>query len=254
MEGHNFDIRKHLVEYDDVLNKQREIIYKKRKKVLEAGQNEELRNEISEKIKNAITGIVMVNSTVYEGAAQKTAEEFSTIIPFDEQSVKQIAKQLEQYSSHEQKIEFLNNVATDLYKKREENLGNLIRQVEKFVMLSVIDKLWMDHLDVIENLRQGIGLRGYGQKDPLVEYKNEAFTMFEKLIGTIDDEVVHTIYKIQVQSSVPHEHIPQNQVENIPAEEVSSSKPVQNSNKKPGRNDPCWCGSGKKYKKCHYPN
>ena len=88
---------------------------------------------------------------------------------------------------------------------------DLARQVERFVMLSVVDNLWIDHLDAVENLRQGIGLRGYGQRDPLVEYKNEAFAMFEKLIGAIDDEVVHRIYKIQVQQSPPvvhqHQHV-----------------------------------------------
>ncbi len=254
VEGHNFDIRKHLVEYDDVLNKQREIIYKRRRKILETKEGEGLKEEILEKLKSSITNLVLIHSdpSLVDEATFKLASDFATIIPFDEESIKQIAKQLEQYKGSEEKIEFLNNVALDLYKKREEELGDVIRQIEKFVMLSVIDRFWVDHLDVIENLRQGIGLRGYGQKDPLVEYKNEAFGLFEKLIVAIDDEVVHTIYKVQVQQT-PHLHPQENMVENIPAEEVSS-KPVQNSNKKPGRNDPCWCGSGKKYKKCHYPN
>src|SRR5260221_13719305 len=108
--------------------------------------------------------------------------------------------QLEQFQSLDQKIEFLKNLAMDVYTKREKQIGETVaRQVERFVSLSVIDALWMDHLDAIENLRQGIGLRGYGQKDPLVEYKNEAFKMFEKLVGTIDDEIVHRLYKIQVK-------------------------------------------------------
>ena len=249
VEGHNFDIRKHLVEYDDVLNKQREIIYERRRKVLEG---KDLKSEILNKIKNAIVNLVMSSDVSLSDYSLKTASDFSTIIPFDEESIKQIGKQLDVIPAQNDKVEFLNNLALDLYNKKEEQLGELMRQVEKFVTLSVMDKLWMDHLDVIENLRQGIGLRGYGQKDPLVEYKNEAFTMFENLISAIDDEIVHTIYKIQVQQA-PVVQTPQNVQENIPQEEVSSN-PVQSSNKKPGRNDPCWCGSGKKYKRCHYPN
>lgn len=248
VEGHNFDIRKHLVEYDDVLNKQREIIYERRKKVLEG---KDLREEILGKISNSVANLVSSSDPTSENYSSKMAQDFSTIIPFDEESIKQIGKQLDTLANQNEKIEFLNNLTNDLYKKKEEELGELIRQVEKFVMLSVIDKFWMDHLDTIEDLRQGIGLRGYGQKDPLVEYKNEAFRMFTNLISSIDDEIVHTIYKIQVQTT-PHVHTPQNITENVPSEEVST-KPVQ-SNKKPGRNDPCWCGSGKKYKKCHYPN
>jgi len=249
VEGHNFDIRKHLVEYDDVLNKQREIIYQRRRKVLEG---KDLKDEIVSKISDAISNLVLSFDPTTENYSLKIAEGFSTIIPFDEESIKQIGKQLDVLPNQNEKISFLQNLAVDLYKKREEELGNLMRDVEKFVMLSVIDKFWMDHLDTIENLRQGIGLRGYGQKDPLVEYKNEAFRLFETLILSIDDEIVHTIYKIQVQQA-PHVHAPQNIQENIPPEEVSIN-PVQPSNKKPGRNEPCWCGSGKKYKKCHYPN
>ncbi len=152
--------------------------------------------------------------------------------------------------------------------------------MERFVMLSVVDNLWIDHLDAVENLRQGIGLRGYGQRDPLVEYKNEAFAMFEKLIGAIDDEIVHRIYKIQVQQTPPVAHQHQHVVtqaagdtsvsEELRTREVSEKRQSANSpqttarnnstvadnqsamsgNKKLGRNDPCPCGSGLKYKKC----
>ncbi|MCL5746922.1 MAG: preprotein translocase subunit SecA [Patescibacteria group bacterium] len=275
VEGYNFDIRKHLVEYDDVLNKQREIIYQRRRKVLEAGENksEELRNEIKEKIVKSISEMVTVQSLQEFGdgksLSEQLAEQFSTIIPFDENSLKQIAVQLEQTHSAEDKISFLTTVANDIYSAREKQMGEeLMKQVERYVELSIIDSLWMDHLDAIENLRQGIGLRGYGQKDPLVEYKNEGFTMFEKLINGIDDEIVHRIYRIQVEQ--PSAIAPQHQ--HIVAQPAGSDKPQTASsssgninmtksssastggNKKLGRNDPCWCGSGKKYKKCHYPN
>jgi len=269
VEGYNFDIRKHLVDYDDVLNKQREIIYQRRRVVLEAGEGKEdvLKDEIKEKIGNAITSLVTIQSAQdfveEKGISERIAQEFSTIIPFDEVSIKQIATQLEQANNFDDKIAFLTQVSNDLYDKREEQMGKeLMRQVERFVMLSVIDNLWVDHLDAIENLRQGIGLRGYGQKDPLVEYKNEAYAMFEKLIDTIDDEIVHRIYKIQVQEPpevhAKHQHMVA-QAAGTDSSKTQKQKPVTASSidgtgKKLGRNDPCPCGSGKKWKKCHYPN
>jgi preprotein translocase subunit SecA len=275
VEGYNFDIRKHLVEYDDVLNKQREIIYSRRKKALETeAKSDDLKQEILEKIHSSITAIVtMYAMGSAEGSPiEQIIEKFSTIIPFDENSLKQISVQLEQISSMEEKINFLSKLADDIYETKEKQMGaELMRQVEKFVILSVIDNLWIDHLDAVENLRQGIGLRGYGQKDPLVEYKNEAYKMFEQLINAIDDEVVHRIYKIQVQAppDMPHEHqhITTQPAGGNASAEVSTNaqKPSVTSsptgvNKKLGRNDPCWCGAKKpdgtpkKYKQCHYPN
>ena len=260
VEGFNFDIRRHLVKYDDVLNKQREIIYKMRRTILEADikeSNSVLKQEAIEKVTNAIGTIVSVSSqaeiTEGKSSSEKIVSDFVTIIPFDEISQKQIASQLEQAQEINEKQAFLEKIALDLYTQREKQFGSeLMRQVEQFVMLSVIDNLWMDHLDAIENLRQGIGLRGYAQRDPLVEYKNEAYTMFEQLMAAIDDSIVHRIYKIQLQQSpsVPY-HSHQQMTTNTPASEISGSAI---SKDKLGRNDPCHCGSGKKYKKCHYPN
>ncbi len=268
VEGFNFDIRKHLVDYDDVLNRQREIIYKKRKLALEQDEKDALRDEILEEINNTVSSLVAMNSSesYQDGATadEKIADDFTTIIPFDDASKKQIVAQLSQVPDIGQKTEFLQKLAKDLYDKREKDLGEqLMRQIEKFVTLSVIDALWVDHLDAVENLRQGIGLRGYGQKDPLVEYKNEAFRMFEQLIGGIDDEIVHRIYRIQVQQAPGiHQHTIEQAAgdssisEELRTREVSIPSPKVSSKikKKLGRNDPCWCGSGKKYKKCHYPN
>lgn len=264
VEGYNFDIRKHLVEYDDVINKQREIIYSRRLDALKTdAKSKTLKEEILNKITENISQIVIMYSESFEDGKSPSAqitEKFATIIPFDENSVQQLSIQLEQIKSIEEKTQFLTNIASELYEKKEKDLGEvLMRQVEKFVILSVIDNLWVDHLDAIENLRQGIGLRGYGQKDPLVEYKNEAFSMFDSLINTIDDEIVHRIYKIHVHQEPPIEN-PLNKpgvVENAAGSnvvpEVSPAEQV-NAKKKLGRNDPCWCGSGKKYKKCHWPN
>jgi len=143
-------------------------------------------------------------------------------------------------------------------------------QIERWVSLNVIDNLWMEHLDAIDDLREGIGLRGYGQLDPLVEYKNEAFSMFERLIATIDSDIVHRIYKVQVQMApnqaqqsmafkpagtpeAPKIETKLSQAAEKAREAAKASVTVINSAKKLGRNDPCWCGSGKKWKKCHYP-
>lgn len=250
VEGFNFDIRKHLVQYDDVLNKQREIIYKMRREVLEAEEDKSvLKKQIFEKIQTVITSFVTLRTAQAQEKGELPTDaivsNFSTIIPFDDVSKEQIKKQLEQLQDEFLQTEFLTNLSLDVYKKREKELGiDTMRQIERFVMLSVIDNLWTDHLDAVENLRQGIGLRGYGQRDPLVEYKNEAFRMFEQLMNTIDDEIIHRIYKIQVQK-------PDSTAG--PAEATLAS-PARSSAKKLGRNDPCWCNSGRKYKKCHWPN
>lgn len=279
VEGFNFDIRKHLVDYDDVLNRQREIIYKRRRQALQQGENDSLRNEILEKIDGSIQMMVNMHASglVSEGPSmdERIADDFTTIIPFDDASKKQIVSQLSQLSDVSEKSSFLLGIAKDLYGKREKDLGkDIARQIERFVTLSVIDALWVDHLDAVENLRQGIGLRGYGQKDPLVEYKNEAFRMFEQLIAGIDDEIVHRIYRIQVQQ-VPQEHKHMTEQaagdssisEELRTREVSTDNGLQSTagnknssvvsgqssvskKRKLGRNDPCPCGSGLKYKKC----
>src|SRR5258708_5527327 len=274
VEGYNFDIRKHLVEYDDVLNKQREIIYTKRKLMLGTDQNLSLKEDMLEKVGQSIATLVTMHmAKQYEQETQLNetiVADFTAVIPFDEHSQKHLAMQLQQLGEGHAKIEFLQAIAKDVYNKREEQLTEpVMREVERFASLSVIDNMWMDHLDAIENLRQGIGLRGYGQRDPLVEYKNEAYTMFELLVQGIDDEIVHRIYRIQVQGPTQqHTHIQTNTpasevyqpvtiaADSAKAPTVKKGKDIQpavsgNPKKNPGRNDPCWCGSGKKFKKCH---
>ncbi len=257
VEGFHFDSRKHLVEYDDVLNKQREIIYRRRRKILEGESQKEA---IIEKITTEIRKVVSIYSDE-RGTIEreKIVSEFIAIIPFDLASQGQFLKQLEQFHTTGETIEFLIKLISDMYETREKEVSSeIMRQIEHWVSLQVMDNLWMDHLDAIDDLREGIGLRGYGQRDPLVEYKNEAFNMFERLIATIDSEIVHRLFKVQVQLAQPPTNNPQ------PTTKVPE-KPVQTKNNQPvnqlpviakklGRNDPCWCGSGKKWKKCHYPN
>ncbi|MBI2036550.1 preprotein translocase subunit SecA [Candidatus Microgenomates bacterium] len=248
VEGFNFDIRKHLVEYDDVMNKQRQIIYAFRRRVLE--KSEDLKEKILEKIEQEVSSLVTIHvgDSVSQDGLGMVVGEFSTIIPFDENSQQQLLKQIEQMQSQEETTKLLTTIALDLYQQREKQVSvEVMRQVEQWVMRTVIDTLWMEHLDAIDDLREGIGLRGYAQKDPLVEYKNEAFSMFEKLMAAIDSEIVHRIYKIQIQQT------PQPEVARAQRLEVSREVDVK---KKLGRNDPCHCGAvdadGKpyKYKKC----
>jgi len=260
VEGFNFDARKHLVEYDDVMNKQREIIYKLRKKVLEQKDDVELKNETIDKINKEIENIVNIYAPegYTEIEREKIVQDFISIIPFDPNSQKQVIKEIEKLKSKEEIIGFLEKLISDIYEQREKQITpEVTRQIEKWVYLSVIDSLWMDHLDAIDDLREGIGLRGYGQRDPLVEYKAEAFNMFEKLIAQIDYQVIHRIFKVQI--SKEPQSIPKPQkIITTPAGETSSEneksvKQVIKDKDRIGRNDPCWCGSGKKWKRCHYP-
>ncbi|MBI4065345.1 preprotein translocase subunit SecA [Candidatus Gottesmanbacteria bacterium] len=262
VEGFHFDSRKHLVDYDDVLNKQREIVYRRRRKVLEGdSQKETIVKSIGETLHTVITMYTNENGSFER---EKILTEFISIIPFDEVSQKQLMVQLEQYHSPIEVTEFLSKLISDMYAAREKQVGeDVMRQVERWVSLQVIDNFWMDHLDAIDDLREGIGLRGYGQRDPLVEYKNEAFTMFERLIATIDSEIVHRIFKVQVQlqtsdigrqmsdNAPPQKSVAQRTIPNPSSPKSDIRNPI--SGKKLGRNDPCWCGSGKKWKKCHYP-
>lgn len=292
VEGFHFDSRKHLVEYDDVLNKHREIIYKERREILASEKEDKpvLKERILAKVNKEIANIVSMYQA--EGFSKKERESiinaFCAIIPFDDRSRHLLFEQLEKYSETNQIIEFLSKVAADIYQKREkEATEQVMRQIERFVCLSVIDQLWMDHLTAIDDLREGIGLRGYGQRDPLVEYKNEAYLMFERLLASIDTNIAGRIFRVRVQLAPDQvlepaiQRLPKKEekpvtdiktsavsvqskdqilsgrkIAGIPVKGLVSTSSVLGSLKprrKIGRNEPCPCGSGKKYKKCHYP-
>ncbi len=311
VEGHNFDARKQTVEYDDVMNQQRQIIYEVRKKVLEVAESkaESLKQELLEKIEREIGSVVTINTE--EGTdSTKIMEEFGTIVPIDEDSKKQMQTQISGISNPEEITNFLAKLSVDFYEQREKQVGSeLSRQMEVFVYLNTIDTLWIEHLDTMDDLRSGIGLRGYAQRDPLIEYKREGFDLFEKLMVEVDFEIVHRIYKVAVQGqqpiaaadpirldqaievrpqvdisleqesadprpdthlrgeaeTIPGEHLGGGNVgetkvtierggQVVAQETYGSAGQLNNAHGKIGRNDPCWCGSGKKYKRCHYPN
>ena len=282
VEGFHFDSRKHLVEYDDVLSKQREIVYRRRRKILEG---ERLKDKIKDMVAAEVSTVVAAYASEKDASfdREKIVTEFCSIIPFDEGSQKQLFIQLEKFHAASDIVEFLSKVASDLYDGRENQMTpDVMAQVERWVSLNVIDTVWMDHLDAIDDLREGIGLRGYGQRDPLVEYKNEAFSMFERLMAALDSEIVHRIYKVNVQlapsdakamegrpnqkqGQMAYAPVSAGEVPKIETKLSQAAKKMQtnatpavkspkvNSKKALGRNDPCPCGSGKKWKKCHYP-
>jgi preprotein translocase subunit SecA len=276
VEGFNFDARKHMVEYDDVANKQREIIYSRRRKILEMEKDSlHLKEKILESLKKEVEAVVNFNQDE-QGKLdlKKIIPEFISLVPFDKTSQEGIKKQLKDKTGNET-VQFLKKVLETTYNAREKQLGEAVmRDIEKFVSLTTIDRLWMDHLDMLSGLREGIGLRGYGQKDPLVEYKKEAFSLFEKLVSNIDYEVNRRVFRLQPANQKPVV-VPQVMQTNIDStdgiglqqEAAASSAGIKvlkkpgskntfknrdpKTGKKIGRNDPCWCGSGKKFKKCH---
>lgn len=269
VEGQNFDARKRVVEYDDVMNKQREIIYSLRREILELGdrQNEnkeeaqkELKEKLLTKIDNEIDNLVNLSTgeadTIDE---EQVIKEFVTIIPFDETTQKSLSEKIKEEKFSAQIKEALTKIAHEVFESREKQVGEDIeREIEKLVMISVIDTLWVSHLDDVDELREGVGLRGYAGKDPLVEYKAEAFKLFEDLIHNIDYEIAHRIYKVQLapqEGQVQPGHEGHN---HTTTSSSSSSTPtvtrVIRAEDKIGRNDPCPCGSGLKYKKCGLVN
>jgi len=232
-EGYHFNIRKHLVEYDDVINKHREVIYAERKKILSGA---DLKANIISMVQDAIQNMVArhFSSASYdleEGQSNLSGllEDVSTIFPLPPQFRSDGFSEL----SDKQIVEKLTDYAIKLYAQREQELGpDNMRIAERLVMLRVIDRLWMYHLTDMEHLRQGIGLRSVGQEQPLVVYKREGHASFEALLASIQHDVAHSIFRVGI------------------AKEAPKKKEAVPVGKKVGRNDRCPCGSGKKYKHC----
>ncbi|MDP4030744.1 MAG: preprotein translocase subunit SecA, partial [Candidatus Beckwithbacteria bacterium] len=196
VESFHFDSRKHLVEYDDVMNRQREIIYKRRRQVLESTKDR-VQKILEQEIPNLVN--LSANPQTQLVDHEVLMKELVMIIPFDPGSQKRILEKLKQESEIETLTPLVMDIVTKAYEQKEKQAGpKVVQQMEKFVLLSTIDKIWIDHLDAIDDLREGIGLRGYAQRDPLVEYKAEAFNMFEKLITAISYEVARKIFRVQV--------------------------------------------------------
>ena len=303
VEGFFFDQRKRLVEFDDVMNKQREITYIRRRRLLEEGsvlekgeaitQEEKkevagLREQIQGYVDEEIRSIVSLNAPKEFTAEEFTiiVKEFCRLVPFDQGSQQRLEKEIGKLSDPEEITEKLQTIAQQLYDQREKDLGEAtMRQLELYVTLSTLDEKWMDHIDAIDNLREGIWLRG-DKQTVLSEYKKEAFGMFQQMLGTTDSTIANRIFRLQPISRDQFRAAQQKQlieqkddVNEELSKEVSdatlpSSAPTQirgdaqdlatalrtaravakpqpgSKQMKIGRNDPCPCGSGLKYKKC----
>jgi len=292
VEGNNFDIRKHLVEYDDVINKHRNVIYAKRKEVLEIAENFKtnvvLSDRIFEYIEAELEQVVLFHTAgdnEKEWNIKEIYEVASTIFPISEldkielHEIRKIAgSRAEDAEARTKIIDYLISLAHKAYENLKERINDpdLIKEIEKSVLLRSIDQYWVLHLEAINHLRTGIGLAGYGQRDPLVEYKKEAYRLFNELLNLIQKQVVYSIFKVgfvqQMAPSVvaqakeflgakktmekdsspfyakPGESVYGNQAERV--QNVVKKRGEYNG-QKVGRNDPCPCGSGKKFKKCH---
>jgi preprotein translocase subunit SecA len=263
VEAQNFGIRKHLIEYDDVMTQQREVIYSRRAQSLE---QEDMREEAIVLIESVCEGLVE------QHCPRETAPEYwdtgslrlalmKTVlvdIDFDAPEIKEL--------NHAGLTDKVKSLAMSVYENKERALTpQIMRQVERFSILRVIDERWKEHLYEMDQLKTGIGLRAYGQRDPLIEYKKEAYRMFAELIDTIDRESVEMIYRLQVSQPAPSpEQADSGRMKTVHEEasamgytgmaeesrKAGKKKPVKRTTAKVGRNDPCPCGSGKKYKKC----
>lgn len=283
VEGHNFDIRKHLLEYDDVLNKHRTVIYKKRREILEAASKatqegkSPLQPIIMEMIEGEVEQLVSFHTSDEDEASWdyvKIEDGARAILPSGadvkgaiERAKADAASLQDLVAVRTVIIEAIMALVRDTYEKLSETLGDTAIQmeIEKVVTLRALDDLWISHLEAIDYLRHGVGLQGYGQRDPLVEYKREAYRLFQQLLTTLNQRVAHMIFKVQITRQDAEQELRRMQPLAKPVQLAGPAKEMGKGEssvrletdpkfKDVGRNDPCPCGSGKKFKKCHGVN
>jgi preprotein translocase subunit SecA len=264
VETHNFEIRKHLLEYDDVMNKQREVIYGMRRQILEGESQAEAVAEWIDELTEGTADAYAARGAHPEdwdlgGLTEALHRQFDTRIP---------AAQLGEIVSREELDATVREAVKARFAERERELGpDLLQALERHEMMIVLDTQWKDHLLSIDHLKEGIGLRGYGQRDPLTEYKKEAFDLFEDMFERMKAAVIERLFKVQIVRDAPME-LPaitawsdaresRGEIADGPARAAAPASRPQAAPRTPtgekiGRNDPCFCGSGKKYKKCHY--
>jgi len=272
VEAHNFDIRKHVLEYDDVMNRQREVLYALRKEIIEAENTKELLLDMADELVDEVVSEVAHEKIYPEEWDIETLNDFLErqfgveIKKISDQELEIQGKQkLElEHSNREKLYEAIVFAVSETYQIKEDGIvkeleidPSAMRHQEKIIMLQVLDTLWKDHLLGMDHLKEGIGLRGYAQKNPLTEYKKEGFTLFSNMMARIKEEITEYLFKVQVrrESEFDDEDViaqPKQMVEHR-GDVEGSDKPVtvRREEEKVGRNDPCPCGSGKKYKKCH---
>jgi preprotein translocase subunit SecA len=268
VEGRNFETRKHLLEYDDVMNKQRETIYGLRRQLMEEpDQREYLVGETGvarDLLSDLTTKYLDVDTSPEEWDIENYKVQIHTVYALDRE-----LDEIDFDNSAPQEIaDFLWEKLKGKYAEKEKQIGDeAMRTYERIIMLNIIDAQWKDHLLALDHLKQGIGLVGYGQKDPLVEYKKESFDMFQAMLDRIDTTTIRSLFNLQVVAEESPEEIQRrrlaarrrggmqftgpNQGATAAGEEAGKTKTIVRDQPKVGRNDPCPCGSGKKYKKCH---
>ena len=248
IEGNNFGIRKNLLEFDRVNNEQREVIYKERRKVLD-GENmrDTIYKMITDVVEKCVSSIIGDEGSPEEWDIAELNNVIRPIIP-----IKKIVLSDEElkHGSQDELIQRLKEEAVKVYEAKEAEFpeADQIREVERIILLKVIDRKWMDHIDDMDQLRQGIGLQAYGQRDPVVEYKFAGFEMFDSMIDAITEETVKALTHIQIEQKVEREQVAK--VTGTNKDETVAAKPKKREGRKVQPNDPCPCGSGKKYKMC----
>ena len=246
IEGNNYGIRKNLLEYDQVNNEQREIIYKERRRVLD-GENmrESIYKMITDTVEHAVD---MCISDDLDSEEWDLGELDSVLLPTI--PLEPITKEKVKGLKKNQLKQNLKEEAVKLYEEKEAEFPEpeQLRELERVILLKVIDQKWMDHIDDMDQLRQGIGLQAYGQRDPKVEYKMQAYEMFDTMISAIQETTLRLLYHVRIEQKVEREQVAQ--VTGTNKDESGPKKPVQRAEKKVYPNDPCPCGSGKKYKQC----
>jgi preprotein translocase subunit SecA len=263
VEAHNFEIRKQLLEYDDVMNKQREVIYRHRRAVL-SGENltNDLHDMMGSSVESSLSVYCPPEQYPEEWDVKGLTEVMHGQFGLDITQGKQDGGDSLRDVGRDALLEDLRTQVRDAYTKKEQELGpDLMRFLEKTFMLQVIDHHWKDHLLGMDHLRDGIGLRGYGQKDPLIEYKREGFDLFAGMMDRVKSDTLDRLFHVQAvrhegeQPAPPPQPIisqpPPKLTLNRGDEPITAQAPAQRTENKVGRNDPCPCGSGKKYKKCH---
>ncbi|AGA56421.1 preprotein translocase, SecA subunit [Thermobacillus composti KWC4] len=253
VEGSNFDTRRIVLQYDDVMNQQREIIYKQRREVLFA---DNIREHVFDMIRPVVERIVEAHC-----ADEDIPEEWNldAIVDYAHATfLKEGTIKREDLEGREKEsiVEFLMEEVRKLYDEREQQIGEeTMREFEKVVVLRAVDSKWMDHIDAMDQLRQGIHLRAYGGTDPLREYQFEGFEMFREMVENIQEEVTKYIMKAHVESNVQRQEVAKGQTETGGgSNRETQRRPIRRAEQRVGRNDPCPCGSGKKYKHCHGSN
>ncbi len=246
IEHNNFGIRKNLLEYDQVMNEQREVIYKERRRVLDGeSMRDSIYKMISDIVENTVDTFVGDDQEIEEWDLTGLNETLVPIIPVKEISVERLGCKNKAELKHALKQE-----ATKLYEAKEAEFPNaeLIRELERVFLLKVIDRKWMNHIDDMDQLRQGIGLQAYGQRDPLVEYKMSGYEMFDGMTSGIQEDTLRLLMHVKIEEKAEREEVAQ--VTGTNKDDSAVKKPMQRVVQKIYPNDPCPCGSGKKYKQC----